>query len=73
MIQVLTHMRFNGAESDFGIASDNIDEIMSNINAHGNSGIMNIRTGEIISYEVLKNTFNILESLSTDTEWLVVE
>lgn len=74
MAQVLTHMGLNDEErGNLLITNEIIYEIMTNINNHDCGGIMNIRMGEIIDYEDLRNIFNTLETLSEDTEWLFIE
>lgn len=74
MAQVVMHMGFEKEEKDnLCTANEIIDEIMTNIEDHDCGGIMNIRTGEVIDYEDLRNIFNTLETLSEDTEWLFVE
>lgn len=74
MAQILIHMGLDDEErGNFHMTNEIIYKIMTNIDSHDCGDIMNIRTGEVIDYEDLKNIFNTLETLSEDTEWLFVE
>ena len=69
--KTITHVKFEEEAKDtLNAAAEIVGMVIEFIDNYEHEHMMDIRTGEIIKYNELISVWNILDTLSSDTEWL---